>query len=115
VRELFATGKPRLNVEMMGDTAAQPDVKRTWLNSYFPLKNLNGEQLFLQDAGHLVETAHSGREAFVIARNLRPETRCSARRYRATLDGWLHDRTDDPARHRTQECLLDRNLGVRTG
>jgi PAS domain S-box-containing protein len=41
--ELLATGKPRLNVEMIGETAAQPDVKRTWVNSYFPLKNLNGE------------------------------------------------------------------------
>jgi two-component system CheB/CheR fusion protein len=30
-------------------------------------------QLFLQDAGHLVETTHNGLEAFVIARNLRPD------------------------------------------
>jgi CheY-like chemotaxis protein/nitrogen-specific signal transduction histidine kinase len=30
-------------------------------------------QLFLQDAGHLVEIAHNGVEAFVIARNLRPD------------------------------------------
>ena len=42
-RELLATGKPRFNVEMIGETAAQPDVKRTWVNSYFPLRNLNGE------------------------------------------------------------------------
>jgi CheY-like chemotaxis protein/two-component sensor histidine kinase len=30
-------------------------------------------QLFLQDAGHLVEIAHNGVEAFVIARNLKPD------------------------------------------
>jgi signal transduction histidine kinase len=28
---------------MIGEALAQPDVKRTWLNSYFPLKNLTGE------------------------------------------------------------------------
>ncbi|HEX6174356.1 MAG TPA: ATP-binding protein, partial [Candidatus Binatia bacterium] len=42
-RELIATGKPRLNVEMTGETAAQVGLKRTWLNSYFPLKDLNGD------------------------------------------------------------------------
>ena len=42
-RELIATGKPRLNVEMTGQTAAQPGSNRTWLSSYFPLKDLNGE------------------------------------------------------------------------
>ena len=42
-REVIATGKPRLEVEVAGETAAQPGVKRTWLHSYFPLKNSNGE------------------------------------------------------------------------
>jgi PAS domain S-box-containing protein len=42
-RELFATGKPRLNVEMTGETVTQAGFRRTWLNSYFPLKELNGE------------------------------------------------------------------------
>ena len=42
-REVIATGKPRLEVEITGETAAQPGVKRTWLHSYFPLKNSNGE------------------------------------------------------------------------
>jgi PAS domain S-box-containing protein len=42
-REVLVTGKPRLNVQMIGETGAQPGVKRTWLNSYFPLKDLNGE------------------------------------------------------------------------
>jgi hypothetical protein len=34
--ELIVTGEPRLNVQMTGETGAQPGVKRTWLNSYFP-------------------------------------------------------------------------------
>jgi PAS domain S-box-containing protein len=42
-REVFATGEPRLEVEITGETAAQPGVKRTWLHSYFPLKDSNGE------------------------------------------------------------------------
>jgi PAS domain S-box-containing protein len=42
-RELIATGKPRLNVEMKGEIVAEPDFKRTWLNSYFPIKDSNGE------------------------------------------------------------------------
>jgi signal transduction histidine kinase len=42
-RELIATGKPRLNVEIRGETVAQPHFKKTWLNSYFPLKDVNGE------------------------------------------------------------------------
>jgi PAS domain S-box-containing protein len=42
-RELIATGKPRLEVEIAGQTAAQPGVKRTWLHSYFPLKDSNGD------------------------------------------------------------------------
>jgi signal transduction histidine kinase len=42
-REVFATGKPRLEVEITGETAAQPGAERTWLNSSFPLKDLNGD------------------------------------------------------------------------
>jgi signal transduction histidine kinase len=42
-RELLVTGKPRLETEIIGETPAQPGVKRTWLHSYFPLKDLNGE------------------------------------------------------------------------
>ena len=42
-RELIATGKPRLEVEITGETAAQLGVKRTWLHSYFPLKDSSGQ------------------------------------------------------------------------
>ena len=42
-------------------------------------------QLFLHDAGHLVEIAHNGVEAFVIARNLRPDVALCDMRY----PGWM--------------------------
>ncbi len=42
-REVIATGKPRLEVEISGETAAQPGVNRTWLHSYFPLTESNGD------------------------------------------------------------------------
>jgi signal transduction histidine kinase/CheY-like chemotaxis protein len=42
-REVIATGMPRLNVEVRGETASQPGLMRTWLYSYFPLKDLNGD------------------------------------------------------------------------
>lgn len=42
-REVIATGKPRREVEITGETAAQPGAKRTWLHSYFPLKDSTGQ------------------------------------------------------------------------
>ena len=42
-REVIATGKPRREVEITGETAAQPGAKRTWLHSYFPLKDSSGQ------------------------------------------------------------------------
>jgi signal transduction histidine kinase len=42
-REVIVTGKPRLEVEISGETAAQPGVTRTWLHSYFPLRESKGD------------------------------------------------------------------------
>ncbi|MBD2435436.1 PAS domain-containing protein [Nostoc sp. FACHB-110] len=39
LRPILETGKPLLNVEISGTTPAQPGVKRTWLESFLPLKN----------------------------------------------------------------------------
>ncbi|MBE9155965.1 PAS domain S-box protein [Nodosilinea sp. LEGE 06152] len=35
---ILETGEPLLNVEIQGETPAQPGVKRTWLEHFFPLK-----------------------------------------------------------------------------
>jgi PAS domain S-box-containing protein len=38
LRSILETGEPLLNVEITGETPAQPGVKRTWLESFIPLK-----------------------------------------------------------------------------
>ncbi len=39
LRPIFETGEPRLNVEIRGETPAQPGVERVWLESFLPLKD----------------------------------------------------------------------------
>ncbi len=39
LRPILETGEPRLNVEIQGETPAQPGVMRTWLEHFLPLKN----------------------------------------------------------------------------
>lgn len=38
LRPILQTGEPRLNVEITGETPAQPGVQRVWLESFWPLK-----------------------------------------------------------------------------
>lgn len=42
-RQVLTTGEPVLNVEISGETSAQPGVQRTWLESWLPLKNSEGQ------------------------------------------------------------------------
>lgn len=42
-RSLLETGIPQLNIELQGETPAQPGVKRIWLEHFLPLKN--GDQI----------------------------------------------------------------------
>ena len=42
-RRLLKTGEPVLNREITGETPVHPGVQRTWLESWLPLKNANGE------------------------------------------------------------------------
>jgi PAS domain S-box-containing protein len=42
-RRVLETGEPLLNLEISGETAAQPGVKRTWLESWFPLRDARGQ------------------------------------------------------------------------
>lgn len=39
LRSILETGEPVLNVEIIGETSAQPGVQRTWLESWLPLKD----------------------------------------------------------------------------
>ncbi len=43
LRSILAMGEPLLNVEITGETPAQPGVQRTWLESFLPLKD--GEKI----------------------------------------------------------------------
>jgi PAS domain S-box-containing protein len=42
-RQVIETGKPLLNLEVNGETAAQPGVQRTWIENWFPLKDASGQ------------------------------------------------------------------------
>jgi PAS domain S-box-containing protein len=42
-KQIFATGEPLLNVEVKGETKAQPGVERIWNESWHPVKNDSGE------------------------------------------------------------------------
>jgi PAS domain S-box-containing protein len=44
-REILATGRPRLNVEVSGETPAHPGITRHWLASYYPVTSQDGETL----------------------------------------------------------------------
>jgi PAS domain S-box-containing protein len=44
-REILATGRPRLNVEVSGETPARPGVTRQWLASYYPVTDKHGQML----------------------------------------------------------------------
>ncbi|MBD2453969.1 PAS domain S-box protein [Nostoc sp. FACHB-87] len=39
IRPIFDTGEPLLNVEIRGETPAQPGVERVWLEKFLPLKD----------------------------------------------------------------------------
>jgi len=43
LQRILATGEPALNIEVTGETPAQPGVTRYWMASYFPLSNPSGE------------------------------------------------------------------------
>lgn len=43
LRQVLETGEPRLNVEIEGETAAAPGLRRTWLESWFPVRNSSAE------------------------------------------------------------------------
>ena len=43
LRPILETGNPRLNIEIMGETPAQPGVRRTWIENFLPLRD--GERI----------------------------------------------------------------------
>jgi PAS domain S-box-containing protein len=47
VRRIVDTGEPELNLEIEGETAAQPGLKRTWVEHWLPHKNAAGNVVFI--------------------------------------------------------------------
>ena len=43
LRRIIETGEPVINYELTGETASQPGVVRTWLESWYPLHDEQGE------------------------------------------------------------------------
>ena len=43
LRQVVETGEPMLNIEIKGETPAQPGVERVWKANWFPLRNPSGE------------------------------------------------------------------------
>ena len=43
LRDVLETGRPRLDIEVVGETAAQPGVHRTWIENWWPVRNEDGQ------------------------------------------------------------------------
>jgi PAS domain S-box-containing protein len=58
--QVVNTGTPILGIEIQGTTQAQPGVERTWISSYYPLKDSTGQVLgvnvMVQDITELKQT-----------------------------------------------------------
>ncbi len=63
-REVIETGRPRLNVEITGETKSQPGVRRTWVESWTPVCDASGRitaiNIVAQDVTE-ARTAEAGR------------------------------------------------------
>ncbi|MCY7366988.1 MAG: PAS domain S-box protein, partial [Chamaesiphon sp.] len=45
LRRVLETGEPLLNLELSGETNAQPGIYRTWIANYYPLKDPTGQSI----------------------------------------------------------------------
>lgn len=43
LRQVLSSGQPLLDIEIVGETAAQPGVTRTWLENWYPLRSSDGQ------------------------------------------------------------------------
>jgi len=89
LERILATGEPALNIEVTGETPAQPGVTRYWMASYFPLSGTSGE---LQRLGAIVVEDTDRRRAEQARRRSGAEYRALVDNaaygiYRSSLDG----------------------------
>ncbi|WP_373539731.1 PAS domain-containing protein [Chamaesiphon sp.] len=45
LRQVLETGEPLLNLEISGETIAQPGIYRTWISNFHPLKDSTGQSI----------------------------------------------------------------------
>ncbi|MGA7932323.1 MAG: PAS domain S-box protein [Kovacikia sp.] len=95
LRSVLETGHPLLNVEITGETPAQPGVQRTWVESFLPLKN-----------GDRVIGISTVCEEITERKQIEEELR----RAKAELESRVAERTKDlqKANDRLQQELLQR-------
>ena len=89
LERILATGERALNIEVTGETPAQPGVTRYWMASYFPLSSTSGE---LQRLGAIVVEDTDRRRAEQARRRSGAEYRALVDNaaygiYRSSLDG----------------------------
>ncbi len=86
LRRVLESGKPQLNVEVRGTTAAQPGVQRVWNEHWLPLKGPSGEIVGISIAA----------EEVTEAKRVEAALRESEERFRTMADGcpaiiWVSD------------------------
>ncbi len=89
LQRILATGEPALNIEVAGETAAEPGVTRYWLASYFPLPGPEGTPEVI---GAIVVEDTARRRAEQAQRRSAAEYRAMVEHaaygiYRSSLDG----------------------------
>jgi PAS domain S-box-containing protein len=63
LRQVLETGQPIRNVEINGETPAQPGILRTWLEHWLPLRNKAGEVIGINVVAEEISERKRGEEA----------------------------------------------------
>ena len=70
-RRILATGEPLIDVEITGETPAQPGVLRTWLTTYYPVPGSAGEWIGIGAiVSEITERKHAEAEALAARRRV---------------------------------------------
>jgi PAS domain S-box-containing protein len=65
MRRVLETGQPRLNIEIVSETPAQPGVKRSWLQQWLPLADADGRVTGLSIVVEEISERKQAQEALV--------------------------------------------------